>query len=294
MKRRTKLRNLSAFTLVEMMTAAVVASFVGLGIFSMTNTAMMMTARNLSENLTGNHERKSLDRIEQAIQQAYTMPTLITNTGVATTTSPAAGATFDYFVGSPYVITVSGSTLPSTTTSLTLVRSTNAVVMAPVPSINDVVMINGAASTVRALISSVVVGSSSSTQQTVTVNLTSQLGSAVSVPSSGVLTAALVHKVAFIVMPAGSGYELHYYPNYETTTNLSTPSQYILLSDQIGLNTPDPTPFTLNQIESTNFVTLSLRVRSNVFDQRLSMKQADQFNTYARLDVYIRPKINPQ
>jgi hypothetical protein len=293
MKRRAKLRDISAFTLVEMMTGAVVASFIGVAIFSMTNTAMMMTARNLSENLTGNHERKSLDRIEQAIQQAYTMPVLINTTG-ASATSPAPGASFDYFVGSPYVLTVSGSSLPASTTSLTLVRSTNSVVVAPVPSVNDVVMINGAASTVRALISSVAAGSSGSTQQTITVTLASQLGSIISVPTSGVLTAVLVHKVAFIVMPAGSGYELRYYPNYETTTNLNTPSQYILLSDQIGLSTPDPTPFTLNQIESTNFVTLSLRVRSNVFDQRLNKKQGDQFNTYARLDVYIRPKINPQ
>jgi len=294
MRRHVKRKDIEAFTIVEMMTAAVVAGFVGVAVFSMTDTGMMMTARNLSENLTNNHERKSLDRVEEVIQQAYTMPVLV-NTSGAAASSPAAGVSFDYFVGSPYVLTVSGSSLLSSTTSLTLVRSTNAVVWAPVPSVGDVVMINGAPSTVRARITSVVVGSTNgSAQQTITVNLASALGSAVSVPSSGILTAALVHKVAFIVMPEGSGYELHYYPSYETTSNLNDPTQYIMLSDQIGLNTPDPTPFTLSQIESTNFVTLSLRVRSSVYDQRLSTKQADQFNTYARLDAYIRPKINPQ
>jgi hypothetical protein len=294
MKRTATISDRGAFTLTELMTCVVMAGFVGIAVFAMTNAAMMMMARNISVNLTNNSERRSLDRIEASIQQAYTMPVLI-NTSGASATSPAAGVAFDYFVGSPYVVTVSGGSLPSSTTSLTLVRSTNSVASPPIPSVNDVVMLNGAPSTVRALISSVSVGSTDgSLHQTITVTLASALGSAVSVPGSGTLTAVLVHKLAYIVMPGGSGNELRFYPNYETTTSLTDPTKYLLVSDEIALQSGDATPFSLTQNTSANFVTMSLRVRSDEFDQRLSKKQADQFNTYARLDVAIRPKINPQ
>jgi hypothetical protein len=292
MKRSAQSRD-GAFSLVETLMAAAVATVVGLAIFATMNSAMMMAARNLSVNLTNNSERGALDRIEEVIQQAYTMPVLISTTGAAAT-SPAAGTSFDYFVGGPYILNVSGSTVPSSTTSLTLVRSTNAVASPPIPSVGDVVMINGAPTAVRARISAVSVGSTDgSLHQTITVTLASALGSAVPIPSTGVLTATLGHMGAFIVMPSGTGQELRYYGSYETTVNLNDPTQYVMLTDQIGIQSGDSTPFSLTQIQSTNFVNLSLRVRSSVFDQRLNGKQADQFNTFARLDIYIRPKINP-
>ncbi len=133
-----------------------------------------------------------------------------------------------------------------------------------------------------------------SQHQSITVNLASALGAAVPVPSSSVLTSTLVHKVAFIVMPAGNGRELRYYFNYETTTNLNDPTKYIILSDEVALQTTDATPFSLSTVQTASFVNLSLRVRSNQFDTRLLGKQGDQFNTFARLDVAIRPKTNPQ
>jgi type II secretory pathway pseudopilin PulG len=293
MRRRFNSHDRGAFTLVEIMIAAAVATVVGLAIFTSIYTAMLMAARNLSVNLTNNSERKALDRIEQVIQQANTMPTLITNTGAAAT-SPAAGVTFDYYLGGPYVLTVSGSTVPATTTSLAIVRSTNVVASPPLPNPGDVLMINGAPSSIRARISTVVVGATNgSAQQTITVTLANQLGAAVPIPTSGILTAYLVRMVAFIVMPEGTGQELHYYGSYETTTNLYDPTQYIMLTDQVGLLSGAATPFSLIQIQSASFVGLAFQVRSNQFDQRLNKKQADQFNTFARVDVYIRPKINP-
>lgn len=294
MRRHTPFRDRGAFSLVEMMLATAVASVVGIAIFSVTNTALMMTARNLSVNLTNNHERRALDRIEQVIQQANTMPVLIDTSGNAAS-SPAAGASFDYFVGSPYIVTVSGASLPATTTTLTLVRSTNAVASPPIPVRGDVVMMNNAPASVRARIASVVVGSTDGAlHQTITVTLAAALGAVVTVPPSGTLSATLVHEVAFIVMPAGSGRELRYYNSYETTANLNDPTQYVVLSDEIALQADDATPFSLSQIQTASFVALSLRVRSDRFDKRLSGKQGDQFNSFARLDVYIRPKINPQ
>jgi hypothetical protein len=293
MRRYAKFPGRGAFTLIEILIAAAVATVVGLAIFTSMNTAMFMTARNLSVNLTNNSERKALDRIEQVIQQANTMPVLITTTGAAAT-SPAAGVSLDYYLGGPYVTNATGSTLPSSTTALTLVRSTNAVASPPIPNPGDVLMINGAPSSIRALISTAVASApNGSGLQTIAITLVNQLGAAVSIPPSGILTSTLVRKVAFIVMPEGTGEELHYYGSYETTTNLNDPTKYVMLTDQVGLLAGASTPFSLATIQSTSFVGLAFQVRSNQFDQRLSGKQADKFNTFARVDVYIRPKINP-
>jgi hypothetical protein len=221
------------------------------------------------------------------------MPTLITATG-ATATSPAAGVTFDYYRGGPYVLNVTGSTIPANTTTLTIIRSTNAVASPPIPTAGDVLMINGEPTTVRARVSAVVVGTTNgSLQQTITVTLANQLGAAIPIPTSGTLTAYLVRKVAFIVMPGGNGNELHYYGSYETLTSLGDPTQYVMITDQVGLLTGAATPFSLVTIQNASFVGLSFQVRSNQFDQRLLGKQADLFNTFGRVDVYIRPKINP-
>jgi hypothetical protein len=221
------------------------------------------------------------------------MPVLISTTGAAAT-SPAPGVSFDYFEGGPYVVSAAGASLPSSTASLTLVRSTNVVVSPPIPAVGDVVMINGAVSTLRPRVTAVSVGSTDgSLHQSIVVTLAAALGTAVPIPSSG-LTANLVRNVALIVIPSGSGRELRYYDSYETTANLSDPTKYILLTDQVGMQAADATPFSLATIQSSSFVGLSLRVRSSQFDQRLNGKQADQFNTFARVDVYIRPKTNPQ
>lgn len=265
-----------------------------MAVFSLMNTGALLAARNLSVNLTNNVERNALDRIEQSIQQAATMPTLIDTAGNAAS-SPAAGVTFDAYLGGPYVITATGTSLPSTTSTLNLVRTTNAVAIAPIPKAGDVLQINLAPSTVRARISTVVTGTPDGAQhQTVTATLASALGAAVPIPTSGAMTASLVRKVAMIVMPAGGSYQLRYYPSYETTTNLNDPTQFVVLTKEIAAQTADTTPFSITQLQSANFVSLSLRVRSSAFDQRLSGLQADQFNTFSRVDSYIRPKINPQ
>ena len=65
----------------------------------------MLSARNLALNVTNNALRGSLDRAEQLIQQADSMPVLIDTSGNAAT-GPAAGIRFDRFVGAPYVLTV--------------------------------------------------------------------------------------------------------------------------------------------------------------------------------------------
>lgn len=286
----------TGFSLVETLMGAAAAMIVGVGIFSILNTGTMLSARNLGLNVTNNALRGSLDRMEHLLQQANSMPILIDTTGLATTgpaTGPAAGVQFDYYVGAPYVMTIPATGLPATTTVLTMVRSTDPIASPPIPSVGDIVLIDGEASTLRPRISAVSTAAPDALlHQTITATLTAQLGSVVS-GSSTILVSKLVRKAALIVMPNGAKRELRFYPFFDLTTNLGDTTKYSVLTDQVGMQSDDATPFSLTTNTTKPFVTVSFRVRANRYDQRLAGKQADQFNTFSRVDVQIRPKVNP-
>ena len=280
------------FSIVETLVGAAAAMMVGVGIFSILNTGTMLSARNLALNVTSNALRGSLDRAEQLLQQADSMPILVDATGAATT-GPAAGVRFDLFVGAPYVMTVAASGLPAASTTLALQRSTDALASPPVPVAGDIVMIDGEASTLRPRISSCsTVAPDALLHQTMTATLSAALGTLVT-GSSTTLTAKLIRNVALIVVPNGAKRELRYYPSFDLTTSLSDTTKYSVLTDQVGMQSDDATPFTLITNQGKSFVNMSFRVRSNKFDQRLLGKQSDQFNTFSRIDVQIRPKVNP-
>ena len=291
MKQRTLIGQ-AGFSIVETLMGAAAAMVVGVGIFAILNTGTMLSARNLSLNVTNNALRGALDKAEQVLQQANSMPTLIDTSG-NNTTGPAAGVRFDYFIGAPYVITTTASGLPSSTSSIALVRSTNALASPPIPKAGDLILIDGESVLLRPRVASVTTTTPDvAAHQTLTCTLSSALGTAVS-GSSTTLTAKVVRNVALIVMPNGSKRELRYYHSFDTTTSLSDTSKYSVITDQVGMQSDDATPFSLITTETKSFVNMSFRVRANKFDQRLVGKQSDQFNTFSRVDVQIRPKVNP-
>jgi hypothetical protein len=95
-------------------------------------------------------------------------------------------------------------------------------------------------------------------------------------------------------MPSGSMYELRYYPSFESVANLNDPTQYYLVSNQVGTSASDITPFSIATLQGGTFVKLSLCMRTSTYDKRLGMNtyQASQINTLARVDSYICPKVN--
>jgi hypothetical protein len=285
-------RREAGFSIVETLVGAAAALVIGVGIFAILNTGTMLSARNLALNVTNNALRGSLDRAEQLVQQADTMPDLIDTSGNVAT-GPAAGIRFDRFVGAPYVLTVAVTGLPATTSSLALQRSTNTLASPPIPAVGDIVRIDGELDTLRPRVSSVSTSAADAAlHQTINVTLAASLGTAVT-GSSTTLTAKLVRRVALIVMQNGTKRELRYYPSLDLTTNLNDATKYTVLTDQVGMQADDATPFSLITAQTKSFVNMSFRVRSNKFDQRLMGKQADQFNTFSRVDVQIRPKVNP-
>lgn len=283
----------AGFSIVETLMGALASAIVGVGIFTILNTGTMLSARNLSLNVTSNSLRGALDRAEALIQQADSMPVLIDTSGNTVASGVAAGIRFDRFIGAPYVMTITTAGLPSSTSSLSLKRSTNALASPPVPTVGDVIRIDGESSTLRPRVAAIAVSPTDALlRQTLTTTLAAPLGIAVS-GSSTTLTSKLVRNVALIVMPNGGKRELRYYHSYDLTTNLNDATKYTILTDQIGMQTDDATPFSIIQVQTKNFVNVSFRVRANKFDQRLMGKQGDQFNTFARVDVQIRPKVNP-
>ncbi len=278
------------FTLVELLIGSTIGVIVSLGVFAFINTGSMLTARNLSVNLTGTSLRGSLDRVESLIQQSDTLPRLIdTSAATVAGTGPAAGVQFDFFVGGPIVVNPGSLTLTSAVTSFTI-RYAQASSRAPTPG--DIIRFDGAATTLRPRISAVTSNTLvSAGMRDAVVTLTSSLGTPFTATTA--LRGKLVRDVALIVMSAGGSRELRYYTDMAGTTSLSDATKYVVLTDQIAMQAADATPFSKRTIAAREFVALSLRLRASNFDRRLNGQQADQFNTFAQVDSVIRPKTNP-
>ena len=293
MKTRRHLHQRRAFTLVEMLVGAAMSSVVGLAIFAVIHAAMLLAARNLSVNLTNNSMRGALDRAAQILQQADTMPVLIDTAG-APATGPAAGVSFDGYLGGPYVVSAPPTGLPANTTVLTVVRSTNPYASPPLPQPGDILRISNTDPTLRPRVAATFVNPPDGAQhQAISVTLSAALGTPVTFVASTILTGKFVRPAALLAMPAGAKRELRYYPLFETTTNLSDPTTYVMLTDQVGMQPDDATPFSLVANQGRTFVSLSLRVRASNFDQRLAGRQVDQFNTFARVDSLLSRKLSP-
>ena len=280
-----------AFTLIEVLVGTAVSAVLATAIFALLNAGMILSAKNLSLNLTSNSIRTALDRVEQGVQMGNAMPTLIDTAGADVAAGPAAGIKFDRVVGSPYVVTLPPGGIPASATTLTLTRSTHPVASPPVPSVGDIILITVNEATVRARIQLVGVGAVAGGRQSFAITLTAPIGTAVVPITATIVSARIVRNVAFLVMPANGKPQLRYYQTFDTTTNLNSPAGYTLVTDQIGTAAADATPFSIVPVGTQSFVSFSLRVRASNADSGMRSQQRDQFNTYSRIETMIRPKI---
>ena len=281
-----------AFTLIEILVGAALSSVIAVAIFALMNAGMILSAKNLALNLTSNSMRSALDRVEHVVQMGDTMPVLINTSGATVGAGAAAGINFDRYVGGPFVITTTAGSLPSTTTTLTMTRSTHAVASPPAPRAGDIVRI-ATYDTLRPRIQSVVAGTvDAQSRQAFTVTLTAALGTTVTQSAATIMTAKTVRNAAFIVMPSNGRQELRYYDTFDTTTNLNDATKYVLITDQMGVLAADTTPFSIVPSEGKSFVNFSLHVRSEKGAGIRGM-QRDEFNSFDRIDTQIRPKTIP-
>jgi hypothetical protein len=291
-------RKCSGLTLVETMMYVAVAAILAYIIYSFVTSSMILYAKNMSIVRSHNNIRTIMDRTLNNMMVADSLPVLI-NTTAATTTSPAAGLYFDTYLGDPYVVTnPAGAGLPSGTTTLTITSSTAALASPPKPNPGDSLLINNPAGNVRAQIATCVAGTANAAlqQQPYTVTLTTPLAAAISWPSNQIRTATLVHRVAFIVMPAGNVSQLQYYPNFEpipTAAQLAAPANYVVISNQLSAQSGETTPFTVATIGSDTIVNASFYVRSTDFSTYLSNKQSYEFDTFVKLNTSLASRLRP-
>jgi type II secretory pathway pseudopilin PulG len=287
MNRRSK--NLSGFSIVETLVAAMVGLVLSGLAFTYLRAGTLLLAKNVAVNMSNNDLRGALDQIQDRLQTAINVPVLI-NTAGAVATAPTAGLHYDRLLGESYVVThPGGAGLLSTATSVVVTRSTDAYASPPIPTAGDVLLIDGALSTMRPRVSSVATGAVVGGLQTITITLTAALGTAISWNAADVKTARLVRREALIVMPAGARSELRRYGSYE-----SAPTQFTVVSRQIGTQTGETTPFSIVTVGLDKMVNVDFRVRASGSDNALANKELNNFSSFMRVQCMAASRQRPK
>ena len=291
MKRPT-FKSGAAFTLVELMIGLVILMLVGGIAYSILMNATTLMAKNISLNASSTTLRAALDRVYSEVNQANGLPTLVNadSSAAASVSGPAAGIIFDRYVSGPYIVTNPGSSgLVSTATSFQMTCSTNPLASPAAPKINDVVSMD--AGNTRPLVQSCT-STTSGSLQTLTVQLQSAIGKDIPWSTTVQKTAYLIHREAIIVALANGRAELRFYGNAEalTTSNCNDASTYNVLTRDIGTAAGEATPFSYVTQGSTRFLNIAMRVEDRQFNAYLASRQANEFNTFLRVDTMLRPR----
>jgi type II secretory pathway pseudopilin PulG len=290
------MRKRAGFTLVELLIylgLSVVISGVG---YSLLNGQTRLYAKNMSIVRSHTNLRSVLDRLVNNLQQANSLPVLISTTG-ASSAAPSSGLYYDRYRGDPYVVTnPGGSGLTAATTSITITRSTAALASPPLPAAGDTLLIDASPSPVRALIATSTPGAIDTVnqRQPIVLTLSSALGTAVSWTSPQVQTSRLVHREAFIVVPVGDRSELRFFKNFEPMPTLTNAANYTVISNQISVQAGETTPFSIDLVNSDSLVRASLFARSTDYSTYLGNKQLNEFNTFVRLSTSLPSRLRPK
>jgi type II secretory pathway pseudopilin PulG len=293
MKMRSARRGCGGFTMVEIMIAMGVLTTVGVACYSMLLSSSILFAKNVSLNTSNTILRTALDRMYNDVSHAYGVPKLINADGSAAANPSAVGISFDLYLGGPYVVTNPGTTGFSASTQSFSMKNYAAdpLTAQPVPVANDVVVLdNGPTRPVVASCTS----TSASNVQTLTANLQSSLGNAVSWNATTTKTAFLVHKKAYIVATVNGHGELRLYNNAETVADYNDPANYVVLSQELSGQAGENTPFSLvtplAPQNDNKFLNIAMRVEDQRYNQTLAVKQAKDFTTFLQLDTMLRPR----
>lgn len=286
----------AGFTLVELLFYLGISVLVSAVIYSFLTGATTLYAKNMSIVHSHTHLRSVLDRLTNNLQQAYTMPVLM-DTGGNTSAAPAAGLYYDRFVGAPYLVNnSSGTGLASTTTSVTITASTAALASPPAPKAGDALLISDPNGDVRCRISAVSTGvfDAANQRQPYTLTFAAALGKTITWSSPEVRVASLLHREAFLVVPGTASAEFRFYPNFETVTAMNDATGYTVVSNQLSILAGETTPFSIDTVGSDRIVRASLFARSTEYSTWLANKQANEFNTFVRLNALLASRLRPR
>ena len=262
--------------------------------FSYLRTGTILTAKNVTTNLTNNELRSSMDQIADRIQSAISVPVLINTVG-ASVSSPAAGVYYDRLLGEPYVVEhPGGSGLASSATSLVLRRSMNDYASPPIPKVGDVVIIDNPDFDLRPRVSAVSTAAVSGGLQKITITLAAPLGTSIVWEAAQLKTAKLIRREALIMMPSGNRYQLRRYDSFETTTNFNDATKYTVISRHGGNIGSEITPFSITSAGLDKLLNVDFRVRASGFENVLAKKEASSFSNYMRVQCMIPSRQRPK
>ena len=324
MKRHANRKRPAGYTLAELSIVMGVLTIIGGLAYSMLMSSTNLLAKNVSLNSSNIVVREALDRLYADLNQANSLPVLIDANGKPTgTAAPAAGILVDRYLGGPYIVGNPGAGLPAATTTFKLFYSDDPpLAKPPDPARNDVVVMNNGAT--RALVDSCTFSLPSApgpsplpnpgrmatvTLQNTLGTYTTPPGTPITWPPTAQQVATLTHRQAFVVVPvngtAGPA-ELRMYPDAETVANYNDPTKYVVLTRNIGTQTvnglAENTPFSLvpqnplNPVDPLNpaaYLKIAVRVEDQQYNNRLATQQANEFNTFLRVDSVFRPKNIP-
>ena len=295
MKHLNHRRSRSGASLVELLIYLGIAVVICGVSYSFLRSAMMLYAKNMSIVRSHTNIRSVLDRLSNNLEQAYTLPVLI-NTSGAVSPAPSAGLYYDRCLGDPYVVNNPGAGLPASATGVTVTRSVAPLASPPLPAPGDAIVIDDPTGSIRALIATSTPGAVNvATQlQPIVLTFTAGLGTAITWATGEVKTARLVHREAFLVVPGSDKSELRYFRNFEPMPVLTNPANFIVISNQISILAGETTPFSIDTVGTDRIVRASLFARSTDYSTWLANKQANEFNTFVRLNAALGSRLRPR
>jgi type II secretory pathway pseudopilin PulG len=107
-------QRLTAFTLVEIMVTTSIIGVVGLIIFSLLNTGLILGAKNTAVNTAHQQARIAMMRMLQDLHSTVSQPYLIDTSYNQVATTSAAGISFQTWWGGPYQIVADSTTSQNT------------------------------------------------------------------------------------------------------------------------------------------------------------------------------------
>jgi len=297
MSKNSLKRGQAAFTLVEISISTGILLIVSLIAYSVLMSSTTLLAKNISLNQSNFVLRSTLDRVYAAVNQANGLPKLINADGSnAPTNGPAAGIIFDRYLGGPYIVTNPGATgLAASAQSFEVKRSTDGLASPPIPKSNDVVKIDNGPS--RPVVSSCTAAAAAGDlTQALAVTLKAPLGTSIPWTATKQQSANLVHREAFIIVPVNNSErgELRFYKDAEAVTNWNDAAGYVVLNREIGTKVQgsddEAKPFTIIYKDGVGFLSIAMRVEERTYNRALAARQAQEFNTFLRVDTMQRPR----
>ena len=280
---------LAGFTLPELIIACFFAGGVTLLAFQALRADGSLPGKDFSIDPSQETVRSTLDRLENHIRASRSVPTLLNADGKPAASGPAAGIRYDRILGEPYVLTpVAGAeSLRASAASVSVWRSMDERALDPIPAAGDAVIIDTPTGQARATVSGVIAEPPIGDRQRLTFAFAGGLGKPLTWSAQQAPRVRLVRHEAFIVVPVNGKHELRYFPSFETAGDVHNPAHYTVITDQIGTEAGDETPFRLVDVRGDENPQPNVRVQTADYNRWLTGKQSGECNTAFRMDLIV-------